>query len=112
MPLGTYWRALAFSWRSLEGLVGPLGAILEAIVQTRGKLQLFTLRESPPAHSGALPMSAGGKWKDETHMVKQGGQGEEGMEGVGPSWRLSWSIGGLLGAMGLFWGVLGSPKVT
>ena len=34
-----------------------------------------------------------------------------GEEGVEPSWRLSWSIGGLLGAIGLFrgsWGPLGA----
>ena len=52
-------------------------------------------------------MSADGKWKEETHIVKQRGQGEEGEEGVEPSWRLSWNIGGLLGAMGLVRGVLG-----
>ena len=39
--------------------------------------------------------------------MKQSGQGEEGEEGVEPSWRLSWSIGGLLGAMGLIWGSWG-----
>ena len=66
------------------------------------QIQLFTLRESPPAHSEALPMRADGQWKEETHIVKQSGQGEEGEEGVEQSWRLSWSIGGLLGAMGLF----------
>ena len=52
-------------------------------------------------------MSADVKWKEETHIVKQSGQGEEGEEGVEPSWRLSWSTGGLLGAMGHFWGSQG-----
>ena len=43
----------------------------------------------------------------ETHIVKLRGQGEQGQEGVEPSWRESWSIGSLLVAMGLFrevWG--------
>ena len=57
-------------------------------------------------------MRVDGKWKEEAHIVKQSGQGEEGEEGVEPSWRLSWSTGGLLGATGLFWGVLGSSRVN
>ena len=38
--------------------------------QSRGSTglgKLFTLRESPPAHSEALPMGADGNWKEETH---------------------------------------------
>ena len=46
----------------------------------------------------------GFRWREmerETHIVKLRGQGEEGQEGVEPSWRQSFSIGGLLGAMRL-----------
>ena len=53
-------------------------------------------------------MRVDGKWKEEAQIEKQSGQGEEGEECVEASWRLSRSIGGLLGAMGLFRGVLGS----
>ena len=62
--------------------------------------QLFTLREPPPAHSEALPMGADGTWQEETHIVNQSGQGEEG----GPLGALLEGLGVLLG---LFWGVLG-----
>ena len=39
--------------------------------------QLFTLRESPPAHSEALPMRADGKREEETHRVELSEEEEE-----------------------------------
>ena len=48
-------------------------------------------------------MRADGTWKEEAQIVKQTRQGEEGEEGVEPSWRLSWSTGDLFGAMVHFW---------
>ena len=80
---------------------GGIGGVEESRMM-RTRVQLFTLRESPPAHSEALPMRADGKWKEEAHIVKLSGQEEEWEEGVEPSWRRSLSIGGLLVAMGPF----------
>ena len=71
-----------------QGLTRGRPAECFVVLNCRANI-LFTLRESPPAYSEALPMRADGKWKEETHIVKQSGQGEEGEEGVEPSWRLS-----------------------
>ena len=60
----------------------------------------FTLRVTPPAHSEALPRRADGTWQEETHIVNQSGQGEEG----GPLGALLEGLGVLLGLLG---GVLG-----
>ena len=60
---------------SFDALGGDLFCMAACFVQ------LFTLRESPPAHSEALPMRADGKWKEEAYIMKQSGQGEEGEEG-------------------------------
>ena len=72
---------------------------------------MSTLRESPPAHSEALPMKADGRWKEETHLVEQSGQGEEFQEVLS-------HLGGYLGApeaflelwgsFGGYWGHLGA----
>ena len=78
--------------------------------------QFFTLRVTPPAHSEALPRRADGTWQEETHIVNQSGQGEEG----GPLGALLEGLGVLLGILGgswdplgallgLSWGPLGSP---
>ena len=64
---------------------------------------LFTLRESPPAHSEALPVRADGTWKEETHIAKQRGQGEGGRRALS-------HLGGYLGTSEAFlelWGSLG-----
>ena len=53
--------------------------------------KMSTLREPPPAHSEALPMKADGRWKEETHLVEQSGQGEEFQEVLS-------HLGGYLGA--------------
>ena len=63
-------------------------------------MQFFTLRVTPPAHSEALPRRADGTWQEETHIVNQSGQGEEG----GPLGALLEGLGVLLGLLG---GVLG-----
>ena len=72
-------------------------------VPPQAPMQLFTLRESPPAHSEPLPMRADGKWNEEGHIVKQSGQGEEGR-------RVLSHLGGYLGASEAFlelWGSFG-----
>ena len=70
------------------------------------KYEFFTLRVTPPAHSEALPRRADGTWQEETHIVNQSGQGEEG----GPLGALLEGLGVLLGLLGGGLGTLLGPS--
>eukprot|EP00959_Pyramimonas_sp_CCMP1952_P016751 355215-Pyramimonas_sp.AAC.1 len=56
--------------------------------------------DTPKAHSEALSSRAVGKWGEETHSETE--RARIGHDGDEPSWRLSWSIAGILGAIGLW----------
>ena len=108
--LGPSWGLLGPSWGPLGPSWGAPSAThdkartVRSITKVEGKF--FTLRVTPPAHSEALPRIADGTWQEETHIVNQSGQGEEG----GPLGALLEGLGVLLGLLGGGLGTLLGPS--